>query len=740
MTAAWKTEQLPSLEGFGLFPFGGGPKGKAPIGGDDWQTKPETVAQISARNGTCKAVAIYPSQQAGFECFDVDGKTAYDYLRNVLKVDPDAAVAAGAWKIYRQSDPYRFKLIFRVPNPAAVAEGKANIVTLTREDAADGETEQLEWFYGKQGALVAGLHKLSRDYYLWENGPQGNGIANLLETPLEWQGVRAAIRCHAPQKKSKLNTSELWQDARSIFGGTCPACGRDSGDDCRATIDGKALQCHHGGRFSPDLKLPIGHRLQAGDRVLVLRGHNSENAIGKCSLFTAERAEDLFAAEDSEIKREQIEQFRQSLNSEIALDDVFNLRLATLLTNRAASLPCDPIAYIMPLLATAASVVGKRVRFVIKGGEDTWSEPCVIWGGNIMPPSSLKSPIASDIRKPVERLQKESIERCKGEDEDGEQLKPRRYVFTGITHAAMIDLICEEKTIGLVGHYDELALLFSELEKSHNTAMRAELLSLWTGGAVSRDTKTSGHLYTLHSAVSLFGNIQPDALRKLIAKDGDTSSAGDGLWCRFLWCRPKEMIWQFNEIVANIQEPLSEIIAALDRTPSSTLLKLSPEAVAIGAKQWNAWEYDKQDSDPAEAAFIGKLRGYSVRLAGVLHLLDLATTQSDPFLGALEMGDRAIPAEAMERALLLCRFCLGQWRQLQSELGHGSVPVTVAKLLSKATNMPAVTPRDIVRWHLLGRDAKTADAAAFLREVVETWGCGTLQQTQKGSVAWLPPA
>ena len=102
MTAIqWKTSLLPRLEGFGLAPYGGGPKGKMPLGGDDWQNKLETVKQISGRNGTCPCVGIYPGPNSGVEVFDIDGQLAHEYVVQ-SGIDVDATVKSGAWKVFRK--------------------------------------------------------------------------------------------------------------------------------------------------------------------------------------------------------------------------------------------------------------------------------------------------------------------------------------------------------------------------------------------------------------------------------------------------------------------------------------------------------------------------------------------------------------------------------------------------------------------------------------------------------------
>ena len=701
MSQQWKTTLLPRLEGFALYPYGDGPDGKKPIGGNGWQKKPETAADIAARNGSCPAVALYPSKSSGLEAFDIDGKTADEYLRNTLGVDPDDAVKNGAWKIWRESDPFRYKLIFRTDIEQG-KQGKLKIETLSREDSPNNKPEQLEWFYGGQGVLIAGLHKDSGDYYQWINGPHLEGIEDIPYTFQEWQKVRACIRAGETKKSKAPNQSNVeWKAASSVFNGKCPSCGRVD-EDCQATTDGKALLCHHGATYSVNKSLPIGTEITTLLGELILRSHSSENAIGKCSLFSSPKEDDHYSAEDNAARKQQLDAFRENLDLGIQLEQVFSSELASLVDARAESLPADPAAYIAPLLCGAASIIGKRAHVKVKEG---WQEPCVIWAGNVMEPSSLKSPIAADIRKPLESMQIASMKRCKTTANNGEEAeKPRRYCFNGITHAALVGLLCEEKTVGLCGFYDELAALFAELEAKHNAKMRAELLSLWTGDAIQDDTKTNGHVFAPLTALSIFGNIQPDKLQALINKDGG-DAAGDGLWARFLWFRPKATIWQYNANEAIITSELSAVFEALNAVPYNTTLSLSEEAVATGAAQWNEWEFQKQDVSGSEAAFLGKLRGYSVRIAGILHLLDIAYAHADAPPLLLPLADDTVPVEAMERALLLCRFCHKQWQQLQTEIGHGAVPAEVARFITRAKALPVVRTRDVVRWKILGRKA-----------------------------------
>jgi hypothetical protein len=734
----WKTSLLPRLEGFGLAPYGGGPKGKMPLGGDDWQNKLETVQQISDRNGTCPCVGIYPGPNSGVEVFDIDGQLAHEYVLS-SGIDVDATVNSGAWKVFRKSDPYRYKIIFSVEDADKLPQCKTKIILQKGDKKLGIGEEAVEYFYGKQGAIVAGLHKSSGDYYDWENGPNGNGSSDLPTAPKEWLKLRAVIRATKAAKTVKTaEPTDEWLDARDIFNGKCPSCGRDTDAACQATPDGKTLLCYQGASYGPDLtKKPNEYSIEANGKTLVLRSHENEH-WGDCSLFTIQSEADANIALDTEIRHELIAEFRDKIGSEIDLFDIFNPTLAHLLAYRASALPCDPTAYIMPILCTAASVVGKRVVFERKVGH---TEPCVLWGGNVSPPGTLKTPVANDAIRPLEIIEGQSIERCKpkdGDDPKDEEL-PRRYVVKSTTHAALLNTACQPKTMGLAFYQDELASMFAEMAKAHNTTMRADLLEFWSGGKVSYDTNTKGHLYTPKTAISIFGNIQPDKLNSLIRDEGGGSSSGDGLWSRFLWVRPKEIVWEDNDIESTITDELLDIYKRLDNITEQKLT-LSVDAKAMARPVWNAWEAERPELDFAESAFVGKLRGYSIRVAGVLHLIDLAVAQASE-KGMLDTGDRMVPMEAMERSIRLCRYCREQWQQLQSELGLTDIPAVVAKFIAKAkvAGWVTIAPRDVIKSKIIGRNTTTAEASAFLTDVAERWGHGTVRPGRRGGIQWHPP-
>jgi hypothetical protein len=104
---------------------------------------------------------------------------------------------------FRKSDPYRYKIIFSVEDADKLPQCKTKIILQKGDKKLGIGEEAVEYFYGKQGAIVAGLHKSSGDYYDWENGPNGNGNSDLPVAPKEWLKLRAVIRATKAAKTVK---------------------------------------------------------------------------------------------------------------------------------------------------------------------------------------------------------------------------------------------------------------------------------------------------------------------------------------------------------------------------------------------------------------------------------------------------------------------------------------------------------------------------------------------------------
>lgn len=424
-----------------------------------------------------------------------------------------------------------------------------------------------------------------------------------------------------------------------------------------------------------------------------------------------------------------------NISTKVELEAVLPPRLADLLNRRAAAFPIDPTTLLGPLLTTAASVVGHRTTVEVKAD---WREPLVIWAGNVNPPGSLKTPAAEVYSVPLQTLQGEAFEahraavKGKGEGEE-DPPPPRRWLVSDVTYERLAEIVAQPNTYGLLCFQDELAQWFANLERTNGGAARAGWLSLWSGSPCFVDRKVASSSYAPKTAVSLFGNVQPEKLQAMIqASSNDPTSAGDGLWSRFLWCRPPASPWKFTRTACCSREEITAMLRDLDRVPTGLALHLSAEATANAEPFWNTWAEEAMETSPARAAFLSKLRGYSVRIAGILHLL-----------GCVEAGSSwppEVPAAVMDQALVLSLFFLGHFDALQTEMGAGEIPPDVAAFLRKVkeAGLTEVKPRDLQAWRFWGREKRSsAEALQFLRQVAETYGHGeVVQGSRRDSWIW----
>jgi hypothetical protein len=466
--------------------------------------------------------------------------------------------------------------------------------------------------------------------------------------------------------------------------------------------------------------------------------------------------------EDQELARDAALSHVANAASTLDLRDVLHPWLADRLIRRAESFPLHPLALLAPGLATCAALVGTRARVEVK---DDWDEPLVIWAGNVADASTLKSAASNVWQKPLvrieieERIKHKASKKRQNPEETEKQDKPLiRYIAGDATYEAIASMAAAPSNFGIISYQDELSAWFANLERQCSANARGSWLSLWGGSSIIVDRKTTDSLFAPESAVSLFGNVQPDKLAAMMARTGDgAETAGDGLWSRFLWIRPPFVRYSFVDKSEVISGDIYRLLKLLHQVPigtnsdEKTVFRFSQDATDLMAPFWVRWADWELDSSPARRAFLGKMRGYSARLAGLLGVIDAAceaieqqdemvqqfrSTRCGRWLLLVEEGHA-------KRALRLCEFFLAQFDALQNSLGHGDVPPNVAKLLAciERTDSKSVPVRQIGRWHLPRKSATAAVIVKWLREdVVGKYGLGEMVPgVRRGSWAWKPP-
>jgi hypothetical protein len=429
-----------------------------------------------------------------------------------------------------------------------------------------------------------------------------------------------------------------------------------------------------------------------------------------------------------ELRRSSFVQWSKSAAAHITLNAIFHPRIAELLGGRADAFPVAHTAMLAPFITTMAAVMGKRYRIQIKEG---WREPCIFWMGTVAPASSLKTPVANQFLGPLltldakdQREYKREITKYKAmakEDREEAPELPRQRVVIDATLEGLCTLLERESVHGVVSFHDELAAFIGDMDKYRsNNSDRAHWLSMWSGGAINIVRKGCDPIMVDRTAVNVFGAIQQDKLTDLLHGDDATAKSGDGFWARFIWIVPEYVFPKQNLSEVEITNELHELIYELDTSIGKhKVVKLAGEAWDLFAATCDEWSAEADVTYASRAAFLGKMRGYLARTAGLLHALDYAAG------GPTEAMPEVIQRDVMERAVVLCRYFICQFDVLAPQVGGGDLPPWVVRIVSYAqgTDDGIVTHRDLVlkKWAKDG-----AEARHMLDRLVSDYGVGRL--------------
>ncbi len=822
----WR-DSLPLLDGLPLLPCGAGDKGKAPLdpatGGllTGWQQAAYSPEQIKEMNGVvlCCGTRCGPDA-GGLLVLDLDGASAIEAVRQV-GYDPSTSTT---WKINRTTAPDRLKLAFRVPTECwpLFIKGKAKRITKSAKvEPITEKDEQLEAFWSSGQVILLGLHKETGGQYEWAGLPAD--AAPLAPGHILWPLVLDLLgdakpapatptippaAANHPGLASGVAADDLTR-ARDALRFLCP----DGYDEwikygiCLHDIDPTAGLAVWDEWSRGSTKYKGLRDLEAHWKTFKAGGY------GGGALFKAARTagwvdpyrtsgkqepppgcfgpepepptsngsghqqawEPPAAAVDAEEQAAQAaatEDLLAAGREPITLADVLPAGLAGPLTERAAAFPCDPMAFLLPLLCAIASVVGDRMVVKVK---ETWKEPFVLWGATVMPASSLKSPIAGVIQSALAKWQADIAKQHKAEKKlwgddrnrvalaaDAAALKeweaenppppPGRQLFiVDATLEKIGQFLGQGNTPGMVAFHDELSLWFQQLKRGKDAMdQQGNWLSMWTGGLLKVDRIGRESVYVPRTAQSVYGLATVAGLANIRQSKRGNSEHGDadGLWARFLIWQPDDVPFRFNRLDRCVKDLLLDLfrsridakLPAPEEAPEQpSFLALSDEAVAFMEPHWNAWDDEARQTTEERGQWIGKLRGQSVRLAGLLQVLDRASKDL-PLLDDIseEMGRRAIR---------LSYALLNQYDLLCPKVGGdtGDLDPAVAKLLvlgmgwRRAHGAAPVPSEKLRNWGLPSRVATAKERRDWLCSVLPPDGSrGVLHMTAK-SFEWVPP-
>ena len=452
-------------------------------------------------------------------------------------------------------------------------------------------------------------------------------------------------------------------------------------------------------------------------------------------------------AELRALKQQHVREYIEARAASFTLADALHPALAALLGARAKAFPVSEIAMLPPFLAASAAMLGTKYRVEVKPG---YTEPMVIWCGAVGEASTLKTPVAQQMLRPLlkedamrQQLYKDALKAYRAADKSDKSeppKPPRKFVAGDATLEGLCSALDNPSNDGMVSYHDELVAFIASLDayrgKSGPSKDRAHWLSMWSGNEINILRKGHDPIFIPETAVSLFGCVQQDKLTELLHGDDATAKSGDGFWARFLWCVPCNPFPQMNRDGSDITKELGAIYGALAIPNGKITVKLSDEAWKLWAEQADAWSKEVDETYPARQAFLGKMRGYTVRFAGLIHALDYAERIQEPAGGSMRLIDKEIPGAVMARALTLSHFFINQFDVLAPQVGGNSdLPEWVVKIVDLAVSREdkKVTATDL-RKRKWGKTL--SERRKMLQSLVDEYGIGKMVEAKRLNQVW----
>lgn len=671
----WRTTQLPRLQGLPLLPVGAGRDGKAPIDTETrqvmtgWPTAAFEPGEIATMPSCVTAVGSrWGPAAGGLLCFDLDGEEALEI-----------AAAAGcevfsdeSWRIVRHTGPDRMKVVWKVPpeqwpDPDDKLHGTATLKT------ADGGEVRAFWSTGQ--AVVAGLHRPSDAYLEWIGGPETISVL-----PAPWLALWQSLDADKGDQPTRLHRGSSKGDWRAAV--PCPICGRTKDNDCQQSRDDRFVLCHHGVTHAPPPGLRMGEVI-AGNWAFC---GERENAIGRCSLFRQHKPRPRPVVLDDPGQSPPSVPDDPGQSWPVVLDDpgpmaptlgdLFPVTLAGALQDRCRYLPADAPSIAVTVLAAVAGLA--KLGTVVVGAEAAgYTVPTNIFSAIVAISGAKKSPFGGllihDATAPIraslrqlheqeqrawqEQQAQEQGGKGKRKRPSAEPPRPRLFSVSEVTGEALtIQLAVQEQHgLGLLIHRDEIAGLIGGLNqyRGGRGSDHQQLLEAFDGrgGATLRVKNDAGPRSFERCQLAIYGGIQPGVLRELVAKGDDS-----GLWARFLFAPLPSKVVPLPPDDPE-QTEISNAAAEKIRDAMDAVYRLAPHRYRLAADagdRFRAFEQEQQErvhaaDVDAVSALAGKAAGKVLRVAGLLHLLAIAT-------GEASEGSE-VPLQRIEGGIALVTWC-----------------------------------------------------------------------------------
>ena len=481
----------------------------------------------------------------------------------------------------------RGKLLYSMPFGLALPSKKLTVDNITYMELRCGTTNGLT----TQDVLPPSIHPVTNQPYRWAGKGHWSRLPQIPQTLLDLWLSMIDLGQEEPSLPSWLlppvQISDTWDEVRRMLAHINPDCPRKDWIAVGMAIHLMESQMVTKGEAFPiwDTWSATGYKYP-GKRALETQWDSFRS--DKDTTITLGTLKHLARAGGWTPPAPDVGELFQSLPTPGTPDEILNLftppppkcnpdPFPTILRQRAeevsVSIGCDPLIPLLAGLGAVCAAVDSRTRLSLADG---WKVPPVLWLMTIGEPAGKKSPGSTPMFKILEDLEREDRPnynqkhmQWQGADAayaaamksfrdycsspeyilngDGApavpdrpaEPQPLRIAITDITSQDMVRKAAA-RPYGMLMYRDELAAWFAQLTDSKSGVDR----SAWTVSYEARpyhmDRVGSGHIYAENLAISVYGNIQPDALAihmKRLTEDGFLQRFIPGVLPRSKWKR-----------------------------------------------------------------------------------------------------------------------------------------------------------------------------------------------------------
>jgi hypothetical protein len=497
---------------------------------------------------------------------------------------------------------------------------------------------------------------------------------------------------------------------------------------------------------------PTELELLLGDLVDAAELHPQELRQLLAAVRLEEEQRDVLLQEASALEEDLA---RHQARAPITLDRLFPLPLADALKRITEYLPyCDHVVATAYLAGISGLV---KLGTTICGNPYTdFVTPANLYVPTVGRSGQKKTPLEKLlVRRPAHELKREMAaantrameawrEQCRGcKTKDERPPKPVAIYlqiqdYTGEAFVQQLQEL-DKRGLSVLVLRDELSGLFGSMNayRSGRGSDEQQLLELFDGQAYTSLRVSAGDRSYDRCQVSIYGAIQPGVLRELI-KGGDPS----GKWARFLFSPLPENtvplpIAISDEGVAAVNGANQALQAYARRIYTMPAHRYQLDLEAIEA--FSVYEHNKQIQAQqarldAQGALYGKSAGKVLRVAVLLHLLELAVLN--------EQGELEVPVATLQRAIELVDtmddWALGFHEQAAAGDEEGGVSSLMRRIHTLARKARSAVTWGQLRQQMNSKEKKGTNAglAEQAMQALAELGVGEVSEGPRGGLLY----